>query len=227
MNKEIVKRIEANIAPIKVKFFKTEKGDYAEHDQFIGVNVPTLRVIAKEFAKLPLSEIQLLLESPINEYRLLALIILVNQYQKGDEKEKLNIFQFYLHNLNYVNNWNLVDTSAPSIIGHHLLNEDKELLMELAKSDVMWKRRIAMVTTQHFIRNNQFDWTIKLAEVLLNDKHDLIHKAVGWMLREVGERDLNVLKKFLEKHTQSMPRTMLRYAIEKFPQDERKVYLQK
>ncbi len=208
-------------------FFKTGVGDYAEHDQFIGVNVPTLRTIVKDFQDLSLSEIQMLMSSPINEERLLALFILVHQYKKASKIVKNELFQFYLQNLNQVNNWNLVDSSAHLIIGDYLLTRDKDLLVTLATSDVMWERRIAIIATWYFIRHDDFTWTFKIAKILLTDNHDLIHKAVGWMLREAGKRDIHQLITFLDLYACRMPRTMLRYAIEKFPEQQRKSYLMK
>lgn len=209
----------------KAVFYKTGAGHYAEHDQFIGVTVPTLRKVAKEFEALPTSEIQKLLESKVNEERFLALVILTNRYARGDDKEKENIYQFYMRNLKYVNNWNLVDASAHLIVGAHVLDKNKEILLSLSKSRVMWERRIAIVSTWYLIRDNQYEWTVKIAEMLLNDTHDLIHKAVGWMLREMGKKEQGVLVQFLDQHAHYMPRTMLRYAIEKFPEHERKEYL--
>lgn len=206
-------------------FFKTGPGQYSAHDKFIGVSVPNLRKICKEFRELPQNQIQLLLESAVNEERFLALILLVDQYTRGDEKQKEHIFRFYLDNLQYVNNWNLVDASAHLIVGAHLLNGDKDLLLQLAKSQIMWERRVAIVSTWYFIRHHQLEWTLKIAEILLQDSHDLIHKAVGWMLREAGKKEQQVLILFLEKNVKKMPRTMLRYAIEKFPEDQRRKYL--
>ncbi len=207
-------------------FFKTGIGDYGQHDRFIGVTVPNLRKIAKNFSKLSLAEIQKLIESRINEERLLALLILNIQYQKAAIEDKEKLYKFYLKNLKQVNNWNLVDSSAHLIIGAHLLNQDKTILLTLAKSEIMWHRRIAIVTTWHFIRNNNLEWTFRIAKILLNDQHDLIHKAVGWMLREAGKKDQNQLIKFLNQYITQMPRTMLRYSIEKFPEDQRKGYFE-
>jgi len=206
-------------------FYKTGPGDYAEHDQFMGVTVPTLRKIAKEFADLNLNEMQSLIESKMNEERLLALFILVLQYQKGETFAQNKLYQFYLDNLQHVNNWNLVDASAHLIMGAHLFNKNKTILLKLAKSAILWERRIAIVATWYFIRKENLSWTFKLARILLNDEHDLIHKAVGWMLREVGKRDEKQLRVFLNQYTPKMPRTMLRYAIEKFPEQQRKGYL--
>lgn len=203
------------------KFFKTGAGDYAEHDQFLGVPVPTLRIIAKAHNELSFSDIQQLLQSKINEERFLALIILVNQYQKSDDNTKERIYNFYRKNLRYVNNWNLVDASAHLIVGAHLLNGDKTLLLSLAQSSSMWERRIAIVSTWYFIHNREFEYTIKIATLLLNDEHDLIHKAVGWMLREMGKKNQSILVNFLKQHGKIMPRTMWRYAIEKFSKEER------
>lgn len=206
-------------------FFKTGPGEYAEHDQFIGVPVPSLRSIAKDFSTLSLAEIQCLLESTINEERLLALIILVSQYQKSDHQRREMIYQFYIQNVNHVNNWNLVDASAHLIIGAHLFDKNKKLLLTFAKSDNMWKRRIAVVSTWAFIRKNDLEWTFKISTLLMKDTHDLIHKAVGWMLREAGKRDITQLKAYLDQFAQQMPRTMLRYSIEKLTASERKKYL--
>jgi 3-methyladenine DNA glycosylase AlkD len=208
------------------RFFKTGVGDYAEHDQFIGVSNPVLRSIAKEFHTLSIPEIQTLIQSPVNEKRMLALFILVNQYQKGPF-DKETCYQFYIKNLAHINNWNLVDASAHWIVGAHLMHGDKVPLLTLAKSDIIWERRVAIVATWYFIRHNSLEWTIKLAELLCHDRHDLIHKAVGWMLREAGKRDRNVLIGFLEQYANTMPRTMLRYSIEKLSVDQRKIYLGK
>ncbi len=208
------------------RFFKTGVGDYAEHDQFIGVSNPVLRSIAKEFHTLSISEIQTLIESPVNEKRMLALFILVNQYRKGPF-DKETCYQFYIKNLAHINNWNLVDASAHWIVGAHLMHGDKKPLLTLVKSEIMWERRVAIVATWYFIRHDSLEWTIKLAELLCHDRHDLIHKAVGWMLREAGKRDQNVLIGFLEQYANTMPRTMLRYSIEKLSVDQRKIYLGK
>lgn len=209
------------------RFFKTEKGEYAAHDVFIGVPVPKLRVLAKKFEELQFAEIKILLESSINEERFLALLILIAQYKKGDEEKKLIIYQFYLDNIKHINNWNLVDGSAPYILGPHLLTQSKDILFSLAHSSIVWERRIAIVTTWYFIRNNEYRCTLELAKILLKDQHDLIQKAVGWMLRELGKRDKALLKNFLIENATHMPRTMLRYAIEKFPEQERKFHLKK
>jgi len=209
-------------------FYKTGVGEYAEHDQFIGVSVPELRKIAKDFKRLQIDDVQRLLKSSVNEERLLALFVLIDQYHhQAALAEKETLYRFYLQKLKYVNNWNLVDASAHLIIGAHLFSTDKSMLLTLAKSQIMWERRIAMVATLYFIRNNQLEWTFKIAKVLLHDTHDLIHKAVGWMLREAGKRDERQLIAFLNIHARAMPRTMLRYAIEKFDESQRKAYLNK
>ncbi|MDZ7625142.1 MAG: DNA alkylation repair protein [Ignavibacteriaceae bacterium] len=207
-------------------FFKTGKGEYGEGDVFAGLKVPTQRKLAGEFRDLSLTDLKILLNSPVHEERLISLFILVDKYEKGDEQEKKVIFSFYLKNRKGINNWDLVDLSAPKIIGKHLLNKNKSLLFKFALSKNLWERRIAVLSTYEFIRNNNFAVTLKLSEMLLQDKHDLIHKAVGWMLREIGKRDLQAEEKFLKIHYKKMPRTMLRYAIEKFPETKRKKYLQ-
>ncbi|MDQ5890551.1 MAG: hypothetical protein QG604_425 [Candidatus Dependentiae bacterium] len=207
-------------------FFKTKPGGYAEHDRFLGVKVPTLRLIAKDFFDLSLNELQELLDSPFNEERLIALFILIHGYKKAKGVQKELFYQFYLRNLQRVNNWNLVDASARDIIGVHLLQEEnRDILLLLVSSENMWERRVAIVATWAFIRSGDFEWTLKLAQILMNDRHDLIHKATGWMLREVGERDLEKLVAFLDLHASKMPRTALRYAIEKFSPDQRAHYL--
>ena len=215
----------AKIAPKpKVVFFKIEKGGYAEHDQFLNITVPTLRTIARHTEELDLDQLKILLYSKFNEERLLSLLLLTDQYSKLANK-RTQIYQFYMENLNQVNNWNLVDASAHLILGAHLHSQSKDVLFELAKSPNMWERRIAIVATWYFIKNNEYKTTTKIAELLLNDNHDLIHKAVGWMLREVGKKDVETLRDFLNKFANKMPRTMLRYAIEKFPEAERRHYL--
>jgi 3-methyladenine DNA glycosylase AlkD len=208
-------------------FFKTGVGGYAHGDEFIGVAVPRLRIIAKQFESLALGDMQLLLLSKINEERLLALIILTLQYKKADLQTKEILYQFYMRNLKQVNNWNLVDASAHLIVGAHLWDKDRRVLCSLAQSKVLWERRVAIVATWYFIRSNDVEWTFTIALQLQGDTHDLIHKAVGWMLREAGKKDQEELVKFLDQHAGAMPRTMLRYAIEKFPQAVRKAYLTK
>ena len=206
-------------------YFKTNKREYGEGDIFIGVKVPVQRKLAKKYLDLALSDIQRLLKSKTHEHRLTALFILVDQYKRGNEVAKKKIVDFYLKNKKYVNNWDMVDGSAPHILGNYLLNRDRSLLYNMARSKDLWERRMAILATQAFIRQDNFEDTLKIGEVLLHDQHDLIQKAVGWMLREVGERDLNVEERFLKKYHKKMPRTMLRYAIEKMDKAKRKKYL--
>lgn len=206
-------------------FFKTGPGQYGHGDIFIGVTVPQTRLVARQYPQLPLAQTALLLHSPIHEERLLALLILVEQFKKGDEKRRKEIFRFYLNNTRHINNWDLVDLSAGKIIGKFLLDKDIATLLKLAQSKDLWERRIAIIATLAFIKDNRFDATLKIARILLNDNHDLIHKAVGWMLREVGNQDLNKAEKFLKEHYRTMPRTMLRYTIEKFEATRRQKYL--
>ncbi len=220
--------------PIKAKnyarFFKTGKGEYGEGDNFLGVVVPNQRQIAVKYKDLSLVDLQKLLSSNIHEYRLTALFILVSQYKqfKKDKEKRGVIIKFYLKNTKNINNWDLVDSSAHYILGDYLLDKkDRSILYKLAKSKNLWERRIAIISTFAFIRARQFDNTIKISEILLKDKHDLIHKAVGWMLREVGKRNKKVEEGFLQKYYRQMSRTMLRYAIEKLPENERKRYLDK
>ncbi len=212
-------------AKILQGFFKTSPGQYGEGDIFLGIKVPLQRQVAKGYPDLRLSEIQQLLNSQIHEHRLIALFILINQYQKSNLVQKEKIFKFYLKNSKRVNNWDLVDLSAPNIIGDYLLNHNRGILYRLAKSNNIWERRIAILATYRFIKNNDFADTLKVAELLLNDTHDLIHKAVGWMLRELGKKNQTLEEKFLKKYAVQMPRTMLRYAVEKFSPSRRQYYL--
>jgi 3-methyladenine DNA glycosylase AlkD len=226
---EIVKNLEKLANPEKAKvlagFFKTGKGEYGEGDVFLGIRVGDIRKEAKRNKTMELNEVKELLKSKIHEHRLAALLILVEKYQKSDEKGKKRIYDFYWKNSKKVNNWDLVDLSADKIVGDYLFDKDKKLLYKLARSKNLWERRIAIIATFHFIKNGKFDDTLRISEILLNDKHDLIHKAVGWMLREVGKRDQKVEEKFLKKHYKKMPRTMLRYAIERFDEKKRKFYM--
>lgn len=206
-------------------FFKTGKGQYAEGDCFLGISVPAIRQLARQFRQLDLKGSESLLQSPYNEERLLALLILVGHYRCGDVGIKNMAHRIYLKNRQRVNNWNLVDASAPHLVGSHLLQQDRSLLYELAKSRSLWDRRIAMLATFAFIRANDFADALKLTELFMTDEHDLMHKACGWMLREVGKRDQAVLESFLRRHHRVMPRTMLRYAIERFDSARRKAFL--
>jgi 3-methyladenine DNA glycosylase AlkD len=215
-----------DVAKSSGRFFKSGPGQYGEGDIFIGVKVPTLRSVSREFRQLPLEEVESLLQSPIHEERHLALMILGLQVAKSDDARRRVVFDFYMRNRAHVNNWDLVDCSAPHIVGGYLINTSRTLLFELAKSKSLWDRRIAIVSTQHFIRNDDFADTLAISQELLKDQEDLIHKATGWMLREVGQKAVEVLEAFLDQHGATMPRTMLRYAIEKFPPDQRRAYLQ-
>ncbi|MFA6364775.1 MAG: DNA alkylation repair protein [Candidatus Paceibacterota bacterium] len=208
-------------------FFKTEKGQYGYGDVFIGVTVPEQRKIAKGYKELPLSEIKELLESKFHECRLTALLILTSQFISANTRTRERIVKFYLANIKRVNNWDLVDSSAPYILGEHLLNKKRDILYTLVKSKNIWERRIAMLSTFAFIRNNEFADTFSIAEHLLSDTHDLIHKATGWMLREVGKRSHSALIMFLKIHVSQIPRTALRYAIERLSKNERKIFLGK
>lgn len=210
---------------ISQKFFKTKKGEYGEGDIFLGIKVPVQRKIAKKYFNLKLDDLQKLLNSKIHEERFTALIILNAQYKKSDSENKKIIFDFYIRNAKNINNWDLVDVSSPNIVGDFLLDKEKEILYNLAKSENLWEKRIAIVSTFAFIRKNNFEDTLFISEILLRDSHDLIHKAVGWMLREVGKKDENILRNFLKQNYEKLPRTTLRYAIEKFDEAERKNWL--
>ena len=206
-------------------FFKTGPGEYGEGDVFLGIKVPELRALAARSEKIKLRGIRQLLKSPIHEERLLALLLLINLFDAAQAKERRRIFTFYLRHTPWINNWDLVDLSAPRIVGCFLDNQDCSILFALARSKSLWERRIAIVSTFAFIRRGEFKRTFKIARLLLNDEHDLIHKAVGWMLREVGKRHQPGTEKFLLRHYRNMPRTMLRYAIERFPEKKRRAYL--
>lgn len=218
------------IAEHSKRFFKTGKGEYGEGDKFLGIRVPVLRRVAKDHVHISDREIITLLESPFHEARLAALFVWVYQFEKEDMVRKREIYTLYLDHRSTVNNWDLVDATTPQILGNYLLqnpHESREFLYEFARSINLWERRIAILTTYAFIRKGHFDETLCIAEMLLHDKHDLIHKAVGWMLREVGKRDRAVLERFLDKNHRGMPRTMLRYAIERFEKGEREYYLRR
>ncbi len=207
------------------RFFKTGKGQYGEGDKFLGIRVPKIRQQVKNFKSVAVSEILILLKSSFHEERLFALLALIEKYSKGDDAIRKQIYKFYLEHIEYINNWDLVDSSASQIAGRHLYAKDRQQLYVLSKSDNIWARRIAIIATFYFIKQNDFTDTIRIAAILINDKHDLIHKAVGWMLREVGKRDIAVEEQFLQKRYKDMPRTMLRYAIEKFDKESRQAYL--
>lgn len=207
------------------RFFKTGDGDYGEGDVFIGVMVPDQRKIAKKYRALELEEVLKLLHADIHGYRLTALFIIIDQYERGDAELKKRIFDSYLASTKHINNWDLVDLSASKIIGDYLINKPRDILYKLAKSKYLWERRIAILATYIFIKNGEFDDVLLLAEILLKDDHDLIQKAVGWMLREIGKRDEKVLLGFLNKYYKTMPRTMLRYSIEKLGVNDKKYYM--
>jgi 3-methyladenine DNA glycosylase AlkD len=207
------------------RYFKTRPGEYGEGDRFLGIKVPEIRKLAKEYQAITLTEAIQLLQSEIHEERLLALLILVRSYARGEEHTKKRIYGLYLRNTRYINNWDLVDTSAEHIVGAFLKDRSKRPLYDLARSNDLWERRIAIMATFHFIKRHEFTWTLRIARMLLSDTEDLIHKAVGWMLREVGKRHLAAEEQFLKKYYRKMPRTMLRYAIERFPESIRRRYL--
>ena len=222
---EMRKLANKKIAEHSQRFFKTGKGQYGEGDIFLGIRVPVLRKIAKKFRRISLAEVSKLLESKFHEERLLSILMLVNLFKSGDEDDQELIYELYLDKTKFINNWDIVDISAGNIVGAFLFKKDKAPLYRLVFSENLWERRIAIVATFYFIRNDEFDDTLKIAEILFTDKEDLIHKAVGWMLREVGKRVIEIEEEFLEEHYLKMPRTMLRYAIERFPETRRKMYL--
>ena len=207
------------------RYFKTGPGGYGEGDKFLGLTAPDLHRLSREFQSMPLREVRQLLASEWHEERVLALLILVRQYERGDAAAKNKIYEAYLRSTRHINNWDLVDCSAPQSVGGPLAGRSRAPLRRLAKSASLWERRIALVATLYLIRQGEFDDTFRMAEMLLRDPHDLIHKATGWMLREVGKRDRRRLEQFLDRHAAVMPRTMLRYAIEHFPEPARRGYL--
>ena len=216
--------------PLRAKllagFFKTGKGQYGEGDIFWGITVPKQRIVAKEFFNMSLVQVGELLKSPVHEHRLTGLLILTYKYKKlKEEKDKKKIFDFYIKNIKYINNWDLVDVTSPRIVGEYLIDKDRDILYKLANSKKLWEKRIAIVSTFSFIKQNDFKDSIKIAEILLKDRHDLIHKAVGWTLREVGKKSENTLHDFIKKHIKDMPRTTLRYSIERLPIEFKKHYM--
>lgn len=208
-------------------FFKTGPGEYGEGDEFLGVTMPALKGLARQCADLKRADLRRLLWSPLHEERLLALVVLVRQYEKASDRERRQIFDFYLKNTARINNWDLVDLSAPRIVGMHLLERDRRVLYRLVRSQSLWERRIAVISSAAFIKAGQCGDTFKLCELLLYDPEDLMHKACGWMLREAEKRDGRAVRRFLKRHHKVMPRTMLRYAIERFPERERAEYLKR
>ncbi|MHC3994688.1 DNA alkylation repair protein [Thiomicrolovo sp. ZZH C-3] len=230
MNAELISKTlrslgDPDIAEHSQRFFKTGEGEYGAGDRFLGIRVPVLRKQVAKFRETPLDEVVMLLHSAYHEERLFALLLMVAKYERGDMAEKEAVYNCYMANTAYINNWDLVDSSAPYIVGEYLIARDKAVLYTFARSESLWERRIAIMATFYFIRNRKFDTALEIAELLLKDTHDLIHKAVGWMLREVGNRDPDRERAFLASRYKVMPRTMLRYAIEKFPEAERKAYL--
>jgi 3-methyladenine DNA glycosylase AlkD len=227
--KEIRKKIRTLGSPeraeVAQRYFKTGPGEYGEGDIFLGLNAQEMKTVAKEYRAISLDEVLHLLQSAIHEERAIALLILVQAFAKGDDATKQQIYKLYLQQTQFINNWDLVDCSAAQIVGAFLMNQNKKPLYTLAKSKSLWERRISIISTFHFIRRQEFSETLKIARMLLTDNEDLIHKAVGWMLREVGKRNLEVEERFLIEHYEKMPRTMLRYAIEKFPEARRQMYL--
>jgi 3-methyladenine DNA glycosylase AlkD len=209
------------------RFFKTGKGEYGEGDCFLGVVVPNIRIVARRNKDASMDIIEALLTSKWHEVRMCALLILVQKCHKATDEERKAMFDFYLSHTKYINNWDLVDLTAPVVVGEYLANKQRDVLYRLAESDLLWDNRIAVVATLTFIRNNDLDDIYQLAIKLMNHPHDLMHKAIGWMLREAGKRDEQRLFDFVDTHRDVMPRTMLRYAIEKFPEDKRKYLMKK
>lgn len=226
LKKEIRNLADNKKSRILRSFFKTKKGEYGEGDKFLGVAVPSLRkIVNRNWKETSFKEIKDLMDSRFHEERLLGILIIVKKYENSNQLERRRILKFYLKNLERVNNWDLVDLSSPNLLGEFLLKEDRKILHTLAKSDNLWKRRVAIVSTFSLIRANQFEDALKISKILLSDKHDLIHKAVGWMLREIGKRDLEILRLFLDKNLPKIHNTSLRYSIEKMSLEERKKYL--
>jgi 3-methyladenine DNA glycosylase AlkD len=228
--KQIMDRLhelsDTDIAAHSQRFFKTGKGEYGEGDRFLGIRVPTIRKCVREYRAIFLDDALALLKYPFHETRLFALLMLVAKYSSAHSvAEQEALYQSYLSHTEFINNWDLVDCSAEHIVGAHLFTRDRKPIYQLAGSKIIWERRIAVMSTFHFIKRDDFSDTLAIAEMLFGDEEDLIHKAVGWMLREVGKRDRNTEEKFLLKNYKEMPRTMLRYAIEKLPESQRLAYL--
>lgn len=224
LRKDLKKLSNKKRAVLSQRYFKTGKGEYGEGDIFLGLSTPESQSIAIKYKDLNFSELQALLNSKIHEERTIALSILVTRFQK-DVKLREQIYEFYIKNTRNINNWDLVDISSPKIVGGYLNDKPKDILFEFVKSKSLWERRIALLATFYFIRNGDYSFSLKFSEMLLDDREDLIQKAMGWMLREVGKRDLEEEEKFLKKHYKEMGRTALRYAIEKFPEEKRLKYL--
>lgn len=227
LKKKVRTKAKKDRAKTNAWFFKTGKGEYGEGDKFLGLTMPEQRAVARQFRDLSLKEVERLLKGVWHEERMIGLLILVHRYEAGTEVEKEKIFAYYIKHRHAVNNWDLVDVTTPSIIGDFLYTRNKDLLYTYARSKNLWERRIAIVATYPFIKRGLLQDTFRISKLLLNDTEDLIHKAVGWMLREVGKQDRKKLERFLTKHIQELPRTTLRYAIEHFPEEKRQEYLHK
>lgn len=226
IKRELRQKADPAKAGILRGFFKTGRGEYGEGDIFLGVTVPEIRAISKRYEDIGEKPTEALLKSPIHEERLAALLVLVSKFGKADQSGRSRIFRIYLKNTAYINNWDLVDLTADRIVGEYLKDRNRGVLRKLARSKILWERRIAIIATFAFIKSGSARDTFDIAEMLIGDEHDLIHKAVGWMLREVGKRiDVSLEERFLDRHYRKMPRTMLRYAIERFPEDRRRAYL--
>jgi 3-methyladenine DNA glycosylase AlkD len=231
MIKQIEKDLKQYSNPKKAKnlqkFFKTNKGEYGYGDIFLGITVPEIRnIVRKYYKEVPIKDLLYFVQSKYHEYRLFGLLSLVSKFEKSkDEKKREEIYRTYISNTKYINNWDLVDLTSYKLVGSYLKDRKRDTLYTFAKSNDLWKQRISIISTYSFIRDNDFKDTLAISKILLNHEHDLIHKAVGWMLREVGKRDIGVEEKFLKKYYKDMPRTMLRYAIEKFEEDKRQKYL--
>lgn len=226
LKRELKRLADPTKVPLLKRFFKTGVGEYGEGDRFLGIKVPDLRKTIKPYQALSLTDLKSLLQSSFHEERMASLLILMSQYQKSkiiaEQKQR---YSFYIRHVKHINNWDLVDVTSPHIVGHYLFDKDRDLLYQWAEHNNLWRRRIAIISTFYFIRQNDFATTFDIAEILLQDNEDLIHKAVGWMLREVGKRNLKLEENFLHLFYQSMPRTMLRYTIEKLPENKRQQYL--
>jgi 3-methyladenine DNA glycosylase AlkD len=227
VKKDILNIADSGRIEILQRFFKTKAGEYGHGDIFVGAYVPNIRRIAKKYSKLYVEDINELLYSKIHEERLCALLILVEQFEKGSEVEKKKVLNFYIKNVRQANNWDLVDLSAPKIVGEYLQDKAKDILYKFSESKNLWEKRVSIISTFSFIKSGSFEDCLKISKILLEDKHDLIQKAVGWMLREVGKRKAAVLEDFLTKNHRKMSRTTLRYAIEKFPEEKRQFWLKK
>lgn len=224
LRKELKKLSDKKRAAAMQRFFKTAEGEYGFGDVFIGLSVPDSRKLAIKYKDMPFEDLYKLLRSEIHEERLIALLIMVHNFER-EEMLQRRIYEFYIKNMKFVNNWDLVDLSSDKIVGGYLIDKPKDILYKLVKSTNLWERRIAMISTYNFIKNNMFDDALSIAEKLIDDQNDLIQKAVGWMLREVGKRNLELEVDFLNKHYKNMGRTALRYSIEKFPEKTRKTYM--